>query len=66
MKPKNRSTLAPLDFIALRRTAGLTQDEFADAIGVHRVSLIRYETGAAPIPKTIEMAARWVARGDAR
>jgi len=34
--------------ITRRRTAlGLTQSELADAVGVHRVTLLHWETGAA-------------------
>lgn len=61
MKQKPRSTLTHLEFITLRREAGFNQTEFADKLGIHRISLSRYENGLLAIPLLVESAARWVA-----
>jgi transcriptional regulator with XRE-family HTH domain len=40
---------------ARRKRLGLTQLALAEKIGVHRISIARWETGAEPIPKTIAL-----------
>lgn len=61
MKLTSKSSLSHLEFTAIRRSAGLTQEEFAAKIGLHRITLSRYESGLAAIPLFIELAARQVA-----
>lgn len=41
-----------------RERLGLTQEEIAKRIDVHRLTIIRYESGESPIPKAVEMALR--------
>ena len=40
----------------LRTLAGLTQSGLAASLGVHRVTVTRWETGAVPIPQWVELA----------
>jgi transcriptional regulator with XRE-family HTH domain len=39
-----------------RERLGLTQEEMAKRLGKNRITIIRYESGNSPIPKTVEMA----------
>jgi DNA-binding transcriptional regulator YiaG len=47
------------EFKRMREAAGLTQEKLAERLGVHRVTIARWETGERRIP---EMAARLLAR----
>ena len=42
----------------LRTLAGLTQSGLAASLGVHRVTVARWETGRIPIPRWVELAMR--------
>lgn len=44
------------DLKAWRERLGLTQQEAADLLGVHRVTVARWETGACAMPRLIGMA----------
>jgi DNA-binding transcriptional regulator YiaG len=46
------------DLKQLRRRMGLTQGQLGELIGVHLVSISRWETGAVPIPKAIALLMR--------
>ena len=46
-------------FRSIREAAGLTQEALAALLGVHRVTIARWETGTRRIP---EMAARLLVR----
>lgn len=41
----------------IRERFGMTQPDFAARLGVHRVSLSRFENNAEPITITVELAA---------
>ena len=45
-----------LDIKKYRKKLGLTQIEFANELGISRVSLSDYETGKTPLPLYIEKA----------
>lgn len=40
----------------IREDAGLKQPEFAERLGVHSVTLSRFERDRQPIPLTVELA----------
>jgi transcriptional regulator with XRE-family HTH domain len=44
------------DLKAWRIRLGLTQESAADLLGVHRVTVARWESGACAMPKLIGMA----------
>jgi len=44
------------DLKAWRERLGLTQQAAADLLGVHRVTVARWESGACAMPKLIGMA----------
>jgi len=44
------------DLKAWRERLGLTQQGAADLLGVHRVTVARWESGACAMPKLIGMA----------
>ena len=48
--------MSPETLIALRTLAGLTQSGLSDALGVHRTTVARWETGKVPIPRGVELA----------
>lgn len=60
--------MTPEQLIAARQefgragTAGLTQEAMADVLGVSRVTISRWETGASPIPTTVELAIAGIRR----
>jgi len=41
---------------AARARLGLTQQGLADALGIHRVSVARYETGEDPLTRLVALA----------
>jgi DNA-binding XRE family transcriptional regulator len=43
-------------FKAARKSLGVTQQHLALSLDVHRVTIARWETGAEPIPRAIELA----------
>lgn len=47
---------------AVREAAGLTQVEFAERLGVHPVTLSRFERGRDPITTTVDLAIHELAR----
>jgi DNA-binding transcriptional regulator YiaG len=49
----------PGELQAIRDALGLTQEELADHLGVHRVTVARWESGTRAIP---EMAVRLLRR----
>lgn len=40
----------------IRRSFGLTQVEFADKLGVHAITLSRFERNVDPISRVVELA----------
>jgi transcriptional regulator with XRE-family HTH domain len=44
------------DLKAWRERLGLTQERAAELLGVHRVTVARWESGACAMPKLIGMA----------
>jgi transcriptional regulator with XRE-family HTH domain len=48
--------MRPHIFRQHRRDLGLTQDEFADALGLSKRQVGRYEAGRAPIPPRTVLA----------
>jgi len=43
----------PEELKRIRETLGLTQEEFADEIGVHRVTVAKWEAGDRNIPEPV-------------
>jgi len=39
-----------------RARLGLSQTELAEALGIHRSAIARYETGTLPVPKLVALA----------
>jgi DNA-binding XRE family transcriptional regulator len=52
--------MQPDELKVLRKVAGWTQDELAEAIGVSRVLIGQMERGQAPIERRTELAVRYV------
>ncbi|USI72733.1 helix-turn-helix domain-containing protein [Sphingomonas morindae] len=52
--------MRPEEMKALRKAAGLTQAEFASALGMHRVTISDMERGVAPIETRTALAARYL------
>ena len=52
--------MQPDEMKALRKAAGMTQEELADALGMNRVTISGMERGEAPIEKRTEVATREV------
>jgi transcriptional regulator with XRE-family HTH domain len=46
----------PKEFRLIRHAIGLTQEGLAEALGMHRKSMIRFESGESTIPKRVELA----------
>lgn len=53
--------MTPTDLRTARKTLGLTQKQLAEALGLTRISITRYEAGRA-IPLYIELAIRELLR----
>lgn len=45
-----------IELQAIREAAGLTQVEFAERLGVHPVTLSKFERDREPITKTVDLA----------
>jgi transcriptional regulator with XRE-family HTH domain len=43
-----------------RKRLGLTQEKLADRLGINRMTIIRYESGESPVPKSVEMALKLI------
>jgi transcriptional regulator with XRE-family HTH domain len=50
------------ELVAFRERLGLTQQELADRLGVDRVTIARWETGARAIPAFLGLALETVER----
>jgi transcriptional regulator with XRE-family HTH domain len=46
--------MTPADFTAARKSLGLTQEQWGERLGLHRVTVTNIETGRAPITPTVE------------
>lgn len=44
------------ELVKKRKAAGLTQAQLAEALGVHQVTVARYETGVWPITSWMDLA----------
>jgi len=54
MQPMATARLVkPAEFVRIREALGLTQAELAEEIGVHRVTVARWETGDRNIPEPV-------------
>ncbi|GLT00146.1 hypothetical protein GCM10007897_15300 [Sphingobium jiangsuense] len=53
--------MQPDELKELRKALGLSQQEFADALGVSRVLVGQMERGQAPIERRTALAARYLA-----
>jgi DNA-binding XRE family transcriptional regulator len=47
-----------MDLKAWRSSLGISQEKAANLLGVHRVTYTRWETGAKPVPKLVEIACK--------
>lgn len=47
--------MTPTEFRTARQALGLTVPEMAEALGIHRRTVYKYETGERDIPRTIEL-----------
>lgn len=45
--------MTPKALKAKRKKLGMTQEQFAKAVGVTRISIARWEAGTWPIPATV-------------
>lgn len=54
-------TMQPEELKALRQRLGMSQQAFADAIGMGREAVNKMESGKLPIERRTELAARYVA-----
>jgi len=41
-----------------REHLDMTQEQLAKRLGINRITIIRYESGESPIPKSVELAVR--------
>ncbi|MCI0622304.1 MAG: helix-turn-helix domain-containing protein [Acidobacteria bacterium] len=48
--------MQPAELKAARKKLGMTQPQLADALGVDRVSVARWETGTRRIPPMLRLA----------
>lgn len=55
--------MTPAEIIELREQAGMTQQQLADALGLNRRTIYRYEIGEITIPFYKELALRQVLTG---
>lgn len=55
--------MTPDTLRSLRTLAGLSQSGLAAYLGVHRVTVTRWETGTSPIPQWVGLALRELAIG---
>jgi transcriptional regulator with XRE-family HTH domain len=54
--------MTPDDLRAYRKRLGITQTQLAEALGLSRRAIIRYEDGTRPIPRPVELACETIAR----
>lgn len=50
--------MSPDTLRTLRTLAGMSQSRLAAYLGVHRVTVARWETGAVPVPQWVGLALR--------
>jgi DNA-binding transcriptional regulator YiaG len=50
------ATVKPAELKAARKKLGMSQPQLADALGVDRVSVARWETGTRRIPSMLRLA----------
>jgi DNA-binding transcriptional regulator YiaG len=55
--------MTPAKFRALRESLGLTQTEWGDWLGVHRVNVSKIESGKKPISPTLSRLLDAIAAG---
>lgn len=51
----------PVELRSLRKTAGLSQADMAEALGMNRATISDMERGVAPIERRTGLAARYIA-----
>ena len=61
MSKKTQSMPFP-DLRAARKSLGLTQAELAAALGVHRMTITKWEGGTHPIPHTVVLVLQHMLR----
>ena len=44
------------DFIAARKALGMSQSQLAETLGLHPMTISKYERGVDPIPRTVALA----------
>jgi DNA-binding XRE family transcriptional regulator len=55
--------MTPAEFTAARKALGLTQTEWGERLGLHRVTVARIENGTRECTKTIALLVDAVRRG---
>ncbi|MBI2817828.1 MAG: helix-turn-helix domain-containing protein [Acidobacteria bacterium] len=53
----------PEELRVIRDKLGMTQEQLASALGVHRVAVARWETGTRKIPSMLALALHTLAQG---
>jgi repressor LexA len=61
-----KAAMKPTEFKEIRKHLGLTQDELAALLDVHRLSVIRWEAGVHRIPMILKLALTALVATDCR
>ncbi len=63
-KNGGKNEMTKSDLISMRAALSMSQAELADAVGVHKSTVLRWESGETPIPKMLELAMQTLGVGD--